>query len=129
MRKKTTEAVPLVPPEEFELRGELRRFAIMMGNPNGYRLRSEAEEKADEEERRETLRRRQKKGLTLTVGTVEKIDAAVKVLREKSLGSLASRDKVVDAALALLFDQSKPSVLTWLEHLERQPKRKARAAS
>ena len=129
MRKKAIEAVFIAPPEPTVLSGELRRFAIMTGNTHGYRLRSEAEEKADEEERRETLRRRQKKGLTLTVGTVEKIDAAVKVLREKSLSSLASRDKVVDAALALLFDQSKRSVLTWLEHLERQSKRKARAAS
>jgi hypothetical protein len=85
--------------------GILRDFIIRSGGDRNKCLTDE-EEAAQKAQQKEAARKRKKKGITITVGTVEAIDAEVSRLERLGLYSLASRDKVIDAALAALVGRA-----------------------
>lgn len=92
-----------------KISGDLAAF-VRMTRPNHPDLMPIAEEAAMNAERREGRRKAQKKGITITVGTVEAIDVEVVRLKALGFGVNATRDKVIDAALAALRDGRPNSV-------------------
>ena len=85
--------------------GILRDFVIRSGGDRSKCL-TDAEEAAQKAQMKEATRKRQKKSITITVGTVEMIDAEVARLERLGLYGLASRDKVIDAAMAVLVERA-----------------------
>jgi hypothetical protein len=85
--------------------GFLRDFIIRSGGDRSQCV-SDEEEAARRVQIKEAARKRQKKSITLTVGTVEAIDSEVARLEGLGLHGLASRDKIVDAAMATLVERA-----------------------
>ena len=88
-------------PKPAKIGGILRDFYLSNGG-DPAKCTTNEEEAEKKRQRAEYARRSKKKSVTLTVGTVEAIDAEVERLERLGLRALASRDKVVDAALATL---------------------------
>ena len=85
-----------------KISGILRDFVLSQGNPHGAEIATDEEERKRKAENSERWRQRRRQSITVTVGTVEKIDEAVEALKRQGFYALASRDKVIDAALAML---------------------------
>lgn len=90
-------------PKPQKATGELAKYMRRFGYPEDQIMPRE-EEAARKAADAECWRKLKKKHVVLTVGLIEAIDAECERLKRLGFGPLASREKVIDAAIATLRD-------------------------